>query len=123
MTNFAKTVASSSFLNSDDLYFNFALISLVSESSGIVRPSSRLDYETLVDKFYILNISASDGGFPQFTSYTGLNISVTDFNDNQPKFSQRSYNLHVFENQTVDVYFDKITSSDADSGVNAKVMI
>ena len=98
-------------------------ICLLAESSGIVRPSSRLDYESLVDKFYILNISASDGGYPQFTSYAVLNISVTDFNDNQPQFSKSSYNLGVFENETVGVYFHQITASDEDSGVNAKVPV
>ena len=102
--------------------FSFSIF-LLSESSGIVRPSSRLDYESLVDKFYILNISASDGGHPQFTSYAVLNISVTDFNDNQPKFSKNSYNLGVFENETVGVYFYQITASDEDSGVNAKVPV
>ena len=94
---------------------------VVPGSSGIVRPSSRLDYESLVDKFYILNISASDGGQPQFISYAVLNISVTDFNDNPPKFSQDSYDLGVYENETVDLYFDQITATDADSGNNAKV--
>ena len=94
-----------------------------SESSGIVRPSSRLDYESLVDKFYILNISASDGGHPQFISYSVLNISVTDFNDNHPKFAQDSYNLGVFENETVGVFFGQITATDADSGDNAKVEV
>lgn len=93
-----------------------------SESSGIVRPSSRLDYESLVDKFYILNISASDNGHPQFTTFTTLNISVTDFNDNQPEFTQKSYKVDVFENETVGVYFSNaITATDADTGDNGKV--
>lgn len=97
-------------------------ITSFSESSGIVRPSGRLDYESLVDKFYVLNISASDNGHPQFTTFTTLNISVTDFNDNQPKFTQKSYKLDVFENETVGVYFSNtITATDADTGDNGKV--
>lgn len=95
---------------------------MFSGSSGIVRPSSRLDYESMADKFYILNISATDNGHPQFTSYTVLNITVTDFNDNQPKFSQNSYNLGVSEDATVDTYFDQIIATDEDAGENAKVM-
>ncbi|XP_068723113.1 protocadherin Fat 4-like isoform X1 [Montipora capricornis] len=95
---------------------------IIEESSGIVRPSSRLDYEALLDKYYILNISASDNGHPQFTTFATLNISVTDFNDNMPEFAQRSYNLDVFENETVGLYFNNaITATDADSGVNAKI--
>ena len=75
-----------------------------------------------MDKYYILNISASDNGHPQFTTFATLNISVTDFNDNMPEFAQRSYNLDVFENETVGLYFNNaITATDADSGVNAKV--
>lgn len=74
-----------------------------------------------MDKFYVLNISAADGGNPQLTSYAALNISVTDFNDNPPKFSQNSYKLGVYENETVGVFFEQLTASDADSGANAKV--
>lgn len=76
----------------------------------------------MADKFYILNISATDDGHPQFTSYAVLNITVTDFNDNQPKFSQNSYNLGVSEDSAVDTYFDQIIATDEDTGENAKVM-
>ena len=103
-------------VHSEYYYFVF------SGSSGIVRPSGRLDYESMADKFYILNISATDNGDPQFTSYAVLNITVTDFNDNQPKFSQTSYNLGVSEDAAVDTYFDQITATDADTEQNAKVM-
>lgn len=91
------------------------------ESSGIVRPSGRLDYESMGDKFYLLNISARDHGQPQFTSYVLLNITVTDFNDNQPQFSQNSYTLRVSEDTRVNSYFDQITATDEDTGTNAKV--
>ena len=93
-----------------------------SGSSGIVRPSSRLDYESMADKSYILNISATDDGHPKFTSYATVNITVTDFNDNQPKFSQNSYNLGVSEDAEVDTYFDKVAATDEDAGENAKVI-
>ena len=93
-----------------------------SGSSGIVRPSSRLDYESMADKFYILNISATDNGHPKFTSYAVLNITVTDFNDNQPTFSKNSYNLGVSEDAAVDTYFDQIIATDEDTGENAKVI-
>lgn len=96
---------------------------MFSGSSGIVRPSSRLDYESMADKFYILNISATDSGHPKFTSYAVLNITVTDFNDNQPKFSQNSYKLGVSEDAAVDTYFDQIIATDEDAGENAKVIM
>lgn len=76
----------------------------------------------MADKFYILNISATDNGHPQFTSYAILNITVTDFNDNQPKFSQNIFNLGVSEDTAVDTYFDQITATDEDTGENAKVI-
>lgn len=76
----------------------------------------------MADKSYILNISATDDGHPKFTSYATLNITVTDFNDNQPKFSQSSYNLGVSEDARVDTYFDKIIATDEDAGENAKVI-
>ena len=76
----------------------------------------------MADKFYILNISATDNGHPKFTSYAVLNITVTDFNDNQPTFSKNSYNLGVSENAAVDTYFDQIIATDEDTGENAKVI-
>ena len=77
----------------------------------------------MAGKSYILNISATDHGHPQFTSYAILNITVTDFNDNQPKFSQNSFSLGVSEDTDVDTYFDQITATDEDTGENAKVMV
>lgn len=76
----------------------------------------------MTDKSYILNISATDDGHPKFTSYATLNITVTDFNDNQPKFSQNSYDLGVSEDAEVDAYFDKVAATDEDAGENAKVI-
>ena len=75
----------------------------------------------MADKFYILNISATDNGHPKFTSYAVLNITVTDFNDNQPTFSKNSYKLDVSEDAVVDTYFDQIIATDEDAGENAKV--
>ena len=95
---------------------------MISGSSGIVRPSSRLDYESMADKFYVLNISATDNGHPQFTSDAILNITVTDFNDNQPKFSKNSYKLGVSEDAAVDTYFGQIIATDEDIGENGRVM-
>ena len=75
----------------------------------------------MTQKYYILNISASDSGDPVYSSYTQLNISVTDYNDNQPVFSKAVYTVGVGEDIQPGSVIAQLTASDADSGWNAQV--
>lgn len=91
------------------------------DTSGIVRPSGYLDYESLKTKYYILNISATDDGHPKFTSYCRLKIDVTDFNDNKPRFNSSSYVTSISEDAPVGTNITTIKAADIDSGINAQV--
>lgn len=93
----------------------------LTDTSGIVRPSGYLDYESMSIKYFVLNIAASDGGQPQFSSTALLNISVTDFNDNKPVFNSSSYTAKVVETASVGDRITIVTALDVDAGVNAVV--
>ncbi|XP_048580487.1 cadherin-23-like isoform X2 [Nematostella vectensis] len=95
---------------------------IIEGTSGIVRPSGRLDYESMVQKHYVLNLSVTDHGVTQFTSFALLNISVTDFNDNQPQFNQSEYSATVLENMPVGTKVTMVTARDEDSGINSQIM-
>lgn len=86
-----------------------------------MRPSGYLDYESMVNKYYLLNVSATDGGIPRLTSYCRLKIFVTDFNDNKPAFNHSSYVTSVSEDAPVGTTITTITATDLDSGVNSRV--
>lgn len=44
---------------------------------------------------YGLQIKATDGGYPEMSSYAVVNIEVTDVNDNPPLFSLPNYTCVV----------------------------
>lgn len=82
---------------------------------GYLTIQDHLDYET--KKSYTLNISASDSGNPKMTSYQMVQVSVTDVNDNSPRFLQTLYNANVTENNDAQTFVIKIQARDADTGL------
>ncbi|EDO34815.1 predicted protein, partial [Nematostella vectensis] len=98
---------------------------IIVPDTGNINTSSKLDREqqslyTLVH--YVLNLSVTDHGVTQFTSFALLNISVTDFNDNQPQFNQSEYSATVLENMPVGTKVTMVTARDEDSGINSQIM-
>lgn len=66
---------------------------------GTITVSSKLDYET-APRYYIL-VKAVDGGTPPLSTEVGVNITVSDANDNSPLFSQQSYSTVIREDALV----------------------
>lgn len=62
---------------------------------GIVTLSQYLDYEKVKD--YLLTIQATDKGFPPLSNQATVNVTVTDFNDNIPSFTQLVFTGRVSE--------------------------
>ena len=89
-------------------------------SSGEVRILDRVDFEDV--KFYSIVVEACDNGVvpDQFCCHFTLNINITDFNDNEPMFSEGSYTLSVSENAVTDI--TNFVISDDDSGTNAEIV-
>ena len=94
---------------------------IILASTGIITPSSRLDYEDPSNRYFILNISVSDHGSPPLSSYVPVYINLTDFNDNYPEFIQASLTSEVKENLDPGILVTTVQARDADSGNNSLV--
>ncbi|XP_041444738.1 protocadherin gamma-B5 isoform X30 [Xenopus laevis] len=78
-----------------------------------------LDRETQSNHELIL--TASDGGNPVQTGTTLIKITVTDFNDNLPVFTQEVYKVNIHENIPINSSILKVNASDKDEGINAQI--
>lgn len=78
-----------------------------------------LDRETVA--FHQLTILAIDGGDPPMTGSIAVNITVTDFNDNPPVFSNSVYNISVKENITFNIPIFHLLATDKDVGLNGQI--
>lgn len=71
---------------------------------------------------YFLTIIAKDRGNPSLQSFCNLTISVEDQNDNDPKFDLSKYSTAILENVPIDTSVLKVHASDADLGMNARII-
>ena len=81
--------------------------------------NSQLDRETK-DKYRVI-IVATDGGKPRKFGALAVNVTVTDINDNAPIFVEKSYNITVRENVTLEATVLQLTAHDKDIGENGRV--
>ncbi|KAM3604810.1 uncharacterized protein V6R79_016461 [Siganus canaliculatus] len=94
----------------------------VDPMTGVVRTAvSSLDRETK-DHYSVL-IQAKDmaGSVGGLSGSTTINITLSDVNDNPPKFSQKNYQLYVPELAPVGRAVGRIRASDEDQGHNAEM--
>ena len=87
--------------------------------TGVISVADKLDYES--SDSYFLTVQATDGGDPPLSNAATVNITVTDENDNEPMFSQLSYNALINEAASVGQRVAVVTATDADAGDNAVV--
>ncbi|KAK2844008.1 hypothetical protein Q5P01_010667 [Channa striata] len=95
----------------------------VDPKTGIIRTAlSNMDRETR--DHYVVVIQAKDmaGSVGGLSGSTTVNITLTDVNDNPPKFSQKSYQLYVPELATVGKAVGRIRANDEDEGENAEMI-
>ncbi|OCT87876.1 hypothetical protein XELAEV_18021579mg [Xenopus laevis] len=78
-----------------------------------------LDRET--QSTHELILTASDGGNPVQTGTTLIKITVIDFNDNFPVFTQEVYRVNIHENILINSTVLHINASDKDVGMNAQI--
>uniref|UniRef100_T1L1Z0 Cadherin domain-containing protein n=1 Tax=Tetranychus urticae TaxID=32264 RepID=T1L1Z0_TETUR len=67
----------------------------------------------------ILKVQASDGGKGLATA--DVEITVRDANDNAPVFEKESYTASISESAEPGTVVDRVTATDADSGLNAEI--
>ncbi|KAE9550699.1 hypothetical protein FO519_006082, partial [Halicephalobus sp. NKZ332] len=88
-------------------------------TSGLLRVNKALDREKI--QTYVLPVSAVDRGNPSQRSFTNVSITVTDVNDNAPKFEKNSYDFWIAENSPVGTVIGTLRATDPDEGENAKL--
>lgn len=81
--------------------------------------TGKLDRETT--DFYILNISARDGGNPPKFGYLQVNVTILDVNDNPPIFDQSDFSVSLNESVPPGTTVLKVTATDSDLGDNCKI--
>ncbi|XP_034744400.1 cadherin-18-like [Etheostoma cragini] len=94
----------------------------VDPKTGIIRTAmSNMDRETR--DHYVVVIQAKDmaGSVGGLSGSTTVNITLTDINDNPPKFPQKSYQLYVAELAPVGKAVGRIRASDEDEKQNAEM--
>ncbi|XP_006013383.1 protocadherin-18-like isoform X2 [Latimeria chalumnae] len=69
-----------------------------------------------------LQLTASDRGVPQKSSFSILKISISDSNDNSPMFEEQSYIIQLLENSPVGTLLIDLNATDPDEGANGKVV-
>ncbi|GCB65922.1 hypothetical protein scyTo_0000496 [Scyliorhinus torazame] len=70
---------------------------------------------------YNIWISARDAGSPSLSTNRTILISISDINDNAPRFTQPSYNVFLMENNTPGVSIFAVTALDPDLDRNSEV--
>ena len=78
-----------------------------------------VDHEAAAN--FLLNVSASDGGTPQRTTYVQVTIYILDANDNPPQFTKPEYVVGALESTPLHMELIRVSATDKDEGSNAEV--
>ncbi|XP_072112240.1 protocadherin Fat 4 [Mobula birostris] len=97
---------------------NFGTVFHIDQQTGNLVLMKALDFEVI--QHYVLWIEARDMGFPPFSSYKKLDITVKDVNDNAPVFKQDPFTANVMEN-SFSSQIITIVAEDIDSGPNGQI--
>uniref|UniRef100_A0A672J7S9 Cadherin 7 n=1 Tax=Salarias fasciatus TaxID=181472 RepID=A0A672J7S9_SALFA len=94
----------------------------VEPKTGVIRTAlSNMDRETRDQ--YVLVIQAKDmvGQMGGLSGTTSVTVTLTDVNDNPPRFTHKSYQYTVLESLPVQSVVARIKAADADIGSNAEM--
>ncbi|XP_061596681.1 protocadherin-16-like [Cololabis saira] len=89
-------------------------------TTGTLATSRGLDREKTAS--YDLEVVASDRGSPALSATVTVQVTVLDVNDNSPAFRKSSYAVDVSEDAAEGSLVVEVSASDADDGVNGKVL-
>ena len=91
---------------------NFA----IDQGNGVLKLTKK---NSLVQPFYILNISATDG---IYWGYSRIRVKIKDVNDHAPIFLKcQDYHPSIPENSPLGTTVLQVSASDEDLGVNGEV--
>ncbi|XP_059396079.1 protocadherin gamma-C5-like isoform X7 [Carassius carassius] len=105
---------------SNNIFFR---LNIKTSKNGVQIPELVLDKPLDREKqaMHHLILTALDGGNPAKSGTSVLQISVQDFNDNEPKFEVAAYKSSVLESAVVGSSVLKIKATDLDDGLNGKI--
>ncbi|XP_043559004.1 protocadherin alpha-C2-like [Chiloscyllium plagiosum] len=98
--------------------FPFKLLSSLNNHYKLIT-SGLLDRETITG--YNIPILAWDSGSPPLSSNQTVQISISDVNDNAPRFARRTYTEYVMENNIPGASISTVTASDPDLEQNSYI--
>ena len=87
--------------------------------SGVFSKVGELDRES-VSKITV-NISATDNGNPPKSTYTTVEVTVLDFNDNAPNFVNFTERINIREDTPNGSHILDVIADDKDIGPNANL--
>ncbi|XP_076005220.1 protocadherin Fat 4 [Genypterus blacodes] len=90
----------------------------IDQLSGELSIKHPLDYEHI--QKYVLWIEARDQGFPPYSTYEKLEITVLDVNDNHPVFDKDPFHAEILENLSPQRVL-MVSAVDQDSGPNGQL--
>ncbi|XP_009887839.1 PREDICTED: protocadherin Fat 4-like, partial [Charadrius vociferus] len=91
---------------------------LVDQATGQLSVGRALDFEAI--QKYVVWIEARDTGFPPFSSYKKLEVTVIDVNDNAPEFERDPFIAEIVENLSPRKIL-VVAAVDKDSGLNGQL--
>ena len=91
----------------------------INPNNGEITVARSLDRETTPQ--YRFDVSATDHGNPRFKGTANVHITVTDVNDNRPRFLNSSYAKSILENVRPGTKVLEVSAVDDDDGSNKAI--
>lgn len=92
----------------------------INPNTGEITVSHPLDRESTPQ--YRFEVSATDHGNPPFKGSANVHITVTDVNDNKPRFLQSNYGKSILENVRPGTRVLEVSAVDDDEGSNKAII-
>lgn len=86
---------------------------MIDPVTGAVATNRTFDFERGPNDFRF-RLAVTDGGDPQRSATATLQLTVTDSNDNQPRFDRRVYHVTVPEDVPVGTSVGRVNATDDD---------
>ncbi|XP_043921261.1 cadherin-6-like [Protopterus annectens] len=94
----------------------------VEPDTGIIKTAlPNMDRENREQYQVVIQAKDMGGQMGGLSGTTTVNITLTDVNDNPPKFTQSTYQFNALESASVGTSVGRIKVTDADTGENAEV--
>ncbi|XP_076275389.1 cadherin 87A isoform X2 [Rhynchophorus ferrugineus] len=91
----------------------------INNGTGIVQIKKNIDYEETIELTF--TVYAYDSGVPQLNASALVQVKIINLNDNDPVFTQTSYNVSIDENSPNDTVLLQVTAVDKDRGEYGEV--